>query len=93
MNQLPFQWSFEADREVGPTAERLVLLPTVTDTASSGQLSRYEIFVVTAVDLHHADFGRPRAILRQRGGRGAVTSTDLSTYPKQVYFAGPVVSG
>ena len=33
MNQVPFQWPVEADREVGPPAERLVLLPTVTDPA------------------------------------------------------------
>jgi hypothetical protein len=29
MNPVPFRWPVEADREVGPPAERLVLLPTV----------------------------------------------------------------
>jgi len=40
-----FQWPVEADREVGPRAERLVKLPTVTDPTPSAQLARYQYFV------------------------------------------------
>ena len=41
MNQLPFQWSVEADHEVGPPAERLVLLRICNGLF--GPAARYEI--------------------------------------------------
>ena len=45
----------EADREVGPPAERLVLLPTVTDPDLFGPVGALKNFVDdAAVDLYHA---------------------------------------